>query len=247
MISKLLRKNTSPARIAGFTLSNFIGLAIVLVALQFYRDAGSIWSDDDSFIRSDLLVVNKKVTSSNTLGGSSAFTESEEADIAAQPWSRRTGAFTASDYRVLASVQSGGRGMSTYMFFEAIPDEFVDVPRSQWTWRPGSDEVPIILSKDYLTLYNFGFASSAGLPQMSEGLMSSIPLTLTLTSDDGTRRREVFLNRPYVGLLVPPGIWDHLHDFSSGAVVMVLSSGYFDESNYIRDYKDFLEYRKNNE
>ena len=51
MISKLLRKNTSPARIAGFTLSNFIGLAIVLVALQFYRDAGSIWSDDDSFTR----------------------------------------------------------------------------------------------------------------------------------------------------------------------------------------------------
>ena len=71
--------------------------------------------------------------------------------------------------------------------------------------------------------------------------------SFSVTIDDGTRRREVFLNRPYVGLLVPPGIWDHLHDFSSGAVVMVLSSGYFDESNYIRDYKDFLEYRKNNE
>lgn len=223
MISKLLRKNTSPARIAGFTLSNFIGLAIVLVALQFYRDAGSIWSDDDSFIRSDLLVVNKKVTSSNTLGGSSAFTESEEADIAAQPWSRRTGAFTVSDYRVLASVQSGGRGMSTYMFFEAIPDEFVDVPRSQWTWRPGSDEVPIILSKDYLTLYNFGFASSAGLPQMSEGLMSSIPLTLTLTSDDGTRRRVMhgrvagFSNRLNT-ILVPQAFIDETNaELGTGA------------------------------
>lgn len=189
MITRLLRKNTSPARIAGFVLSNFIGLAIVLTALQFYRDAGSIWSSDDSFVRSDLMVINKKVTSGNTLGEAATFTEAEVDDIAAQPWSRSVGAFTSSDYRVLASVESGGRGMSTYMFFEAIPDGFVDVPRSQWAYRPGSDEVPIILSKDYLTLYNFGFASSAGLPQMSEGLMSSIPLTLTLTGEDGTRRR----------------------------------------------------------
>lgn len=193
MISRLLRKNISPARIAGFILSNFIGLAIVLGALQFYSDASSIWKADDSFISSDYLVINKKVTSANTLGDSSSgFTDAEIAEIGRQPWTRRVGRFAANDYRVLASVRSGGRGMSTYMFFEAIPDGFVDVPRPQWDYRPGSAEVPIILSKDYLTLYNFGFASSAGLPQLSEGLMSSIPLTLSLTSDDGTRSRQLY-------------------------------------------------------
>lgn len=188
MISKILRKNTSPGRIIGFILSNFIGLAIVLGGLQFYSDASSIWSDTDSFIRTDYLVVNKKVTSASTLGQSDmGFSEAEIADIEAQPWTRSVGRFTANDFRVNASVQTGSRGMSTYMFFESIPDDFIDVPRAQWQYRPGSGEVPIILSKDYLTLYNFGFASSAGLPQLSEGLMSSIPLTLTLTSDDGTR------------------------------------------------------------
>lgn len=192
MITKILRKNTSPARIAGFILSNFIGLVIVLGALQFYRDANSIWSADDSIINSDFLVINKKVTSSNTLGAaSSGFSEAEIADIKAQPWTRRVGRFTANDYRVLAGIRQGDRAMSTYMFFESIPDDFVDVPRSRWAYRPGSDEVPIILSKDYLTLYNFGFASSAGLPQLSEGLMGSIPLTLRLTSEDGTRTREL--------------------------------------------------------
>lgn len=192
MITKILRKNTSPARIAGFILSNFIGLVIVLGALQFYRDANSIWSADDSIINSDFLVINKKVTSSNTLGAaSSGFSEAEIADIKAQPWTRRIGRFTANDYRVLAGIRQGDRAMSTYMFFESIPDDFVDVPRSRWAYRPGSDEVPIILSKDYLTLYNFGFASSAGLPQLSEGLMGSIPLTLRLTSEDGTRTREL--------------------------------------------------------
>jgi len=192
MIGKILRKNTSLARIAGFVLSNFIGMAIVLGALQFFRDARSIWTDDDSFIKSDYLVVNKKVTAANTIGSAtSGFTETEISDIETQPWVRRVGRFCANDFRVLASVKSGERSMSTYMFFESIPDNFVDVPRQQWTYRPGSDEVPIILSKDYLTLYNFGFASSAGLPQMSEGLMSSIPLRLTLTSEDGTRTRTL--------------------------------------------------------
>lgn len=187
MIAKLLRKNTSPARIAGFVLSNFIGLAIVLGALQFYLDARSIWQSDDSFIKKDYLVVNKKVTSANTIGGkSSEFTDAEISDLEAQPWVRRIGRFTSNDYRVYASMASGDRSMSTYMFFESIPDDFVDVPSSQWEYRPGSGEVPVIMSKDYLTLYNFGFASSAGLPQMSEGLMSSIPMQFTLTSDDGT-------------------------------------------------------------
>ena len=67
LISKLLRKNTSGARIAGFILSNFIGLAIIGAGLQFYLDARSIWDSDDSFIKTDYLVVNKKVTSANTL------------------------------------------------------------------------------------------------------------------------------------------------------------------------------------
>lgn len=192
MISKILRKNTSAIQIAGFVLSNFIGLVIVLGGLQFYLDARSIWEDSDSIINSDFLVINKKVTSSNMLGSSeSGFTEDEISELEGQPWVRNVGRFSANDYRVTARVEQGGRGMSTYMFFESIPDEFVDVPKGQWSYRPGSDEVPIILSKDYLTLYNFGFATSAGLPQLSEGIMSSIPLTLRLTSEDGTRSRDM--------------------------------------------------------
>lgn len=184
---RLLRKNTSPARIAGFVLSNFLGLAIILGGLQFYIDARSIWEDDDSFIRSDYMVINKRVTSENTFGGATGFSAAEREDIEKQPWVKRVAHFSTADYRVSASLMQQGRGLSTHMFFESIPGDFVDVPASQWRWREGDDEIPVIISKDYLTLYNFGFASSAGLPQMSEGLMSGIPLTLTLRSDDGMR------------------------------------------------------------
>ncbi len=187
IIGKLLRKNTSSARIAGFMLSNFLGLAIILGGLQFFMDARSIWEDDDSFIRSDYMVINKRVTSENTFGGETGFTADELEEIENQQWVKRVAPFASADYRVSASVTQQGRGLSTYMFFESIPGDFVDVPASQWGWREGSDEIPVIISKDYLTLYNFGFASSAGLPQMSEGLMSGIPLTLTLRSEDGMR------------------------------------------------------------
>ncbi len=190
-INKLLRKNTSPARIAGFVVSNFLGLAIILGGLQFYLDARPIWEDDESFIRQDYMVINKKVTSENTLSGATGFSAAELEDIEKQPWVREFAPFSTADYHISASVMQGGRGLSTNMFFESIPDNFADVPKSRWAWREGDDEVPLIISKDYLTLYNFGFAASAGLPQMSEGLMSGIPLTLTLTSDDGLHRLQL--------------------------------------------------------
>ena len=198
IISRLLRKNTSPARIAGFILSNFIGLAIVAAGLQFYLDARSLWESEDSFIKTDYLVVNKRVTSANTLGAEgsrSSFTQAETEEIVRQPWVRSVGKFTAADYKVYASLNQGDRGMSTYMFFESLPDEYVDVKSSAWSWK-GGKEVPLIISKDYLTLYNFGFASSAGMPQMSESIMSGIPLGLRLRSEDGNRTED------YVGRVV---------------------------------------------
>lgn len=192
LVDRLLRRNTSPARVAGFIISNFIGLAIVLGGLQFYLDARSIWQADDSFVSTDYLVINKRVTSEQTLGAAgTGFDEAEIRDLESQPWVRRVGRFTSNDFKAYMSVGGGDRGLSTYMFFESIPDGFVDVPSSRWAWRPGGNDVPIIISKDYLTLYNFGFASSAGLPQMSEGIMSGIPVQLSLRSEDGTRTRTV--------------------------------------------------------
>ena len=68
--------------------------------------------------------------------------------------------------------------------------------------------------------------------------------SFTVTLDDGKCKRSFFLNRPYQGLYVKPGLWRDLVDFSSGAVAMVLASDVYLQSDYIRSYEDFLEYRK---
>ena len=61
--------------------------------------------------------------------------------------------------------------------------------------------------------------------------------------DDGKLRRTFTLNRPYQGLLIVPGIWREIENFSSGSVCLVLASTLYDESDYIRDYKEFKEMR----
>lgn len=64
--------------------------------------------------------------------------------------------------------------------------------------------------------------------------------------DDGKFKRTFFLNRPNYGLLVPPGLWRELVNFSSGSILMVLASLKYDEDDYIRLYDDFLDFKSSN-
>lgn len=75
-------------------------------------------------------------------------------------------------------------------------------------------------------------------------LIVAVSGSFSVILDDGIVKRKFFLNRPYLGLLVKPGIWRVLEDFSSGSVCMVLASELYDSSDYIRDYQTFLDYRR---
>lgn len=63
--------------------------------------------------------------------------------------------------------------------------------------------------------------------------------------DDGSEQTTILLNKPFEGLLLKPGTWSHLVDFSSGAVALVLCSDFYDEEDYIRSYDKFIELKKN--
>ena len=78
-------------------------------------------------------------------------------------------------------------------------------------------------------------------------LIISASGSFTVTLDDGKCKRSFFLNRPYQGLYVKPGMWRTLEDFSSGAVCMVLASDVYKASDYIRTYEEFIDFRIKNE
>jgi hypothetical protein len=69
--------------------------------------------------------------------------------------------------------------------------------------------------------------------------------SFSVTINDGHVKRTFLLNRPYQGLLIVPGIWRELDDFSSGSVCLVLASHKYDEADYIRDYEEFIKYKYN--
>ena len=186
MVWCLLRRNISTGQLAGYAVATFVGLAILSVALQFYRDVISLWHDEDKLFGENYIVVSKKVSGFGGLFGSnsSAFSADEISDIARQPWSRKVGAFTAADFNVNASASLGGGRLSTSLFLETIPDEFFDITPREWDYDPQRGGiVPIIIPKDYLALYNFGYAASHGMPQLSESMIGMLPLKLSLSGN----------------------------------------------------------------
>ena len=112
----------------------------------------------------------------------------------------------------------------------------------------GEDNLPFSVSRIYY-LYDIpggetrGGHAHKGLHQLIVAASGSFDVLL----DDGINKKVVTLNRPYYGLLVVPGIWRELLEFSSGAICLVLASDKYDESDYIRGYEKFINYRVSSE
>lgn len=194
IIWKLLRQHISKGQLIGFAIANLIGLTIVLLAVQFYRDVRPVFDDEESFIRKDYLLITRAVTGAGAMMGSNGeFSEADIDDLVQQPWCRQVGRFLGSDFAIDARLGVGsGHAMRSQFFFEAIPDEFIDIDPAQWGFSPAKPEVPVIISRDYLSLYNFGFAATQGMPKISEGQAEMIPLEFTLS---GNGKRQVMPGR----------------------------------------------------
>ena len=106
-------------------------------------------------------------------------------------------------------------------------------------------DIPFEVKRVYY-LYDVPGGESRGSHAHKElsQLIIAVSGSFTVTLDDGNVKRSFILNHPYQGLYVVPGIWRDLEDFSSGAVCMVLASHWYDKEDYIRNYNDFIEYKR---
>jgi len=188
LIWKLLRQHISGLQLLGFFLANLVGMLIVLFAVQFYRDVRPVFTQDEGLIPGDYIILSKRISAMG-LGNNASFTEREIKDIKEQSFCKRLGGFTASQYKVNCYAGIDGvANFGTQMYFESVPDEYLDTKKEQWRWQEGNNFVPIILPKSYLTIYNFGFAQSRSLPKLSEGVISMIDMTLLLRGDGKEHR-----------------------------------------------------------
>ena len=184
LLWKLLREHVSVTQLVGFFVANLLGMLIILFGLQFYADILPLFQGKDAFFKREFLIVSKPVsTLGSLLGGKGTFSAREIQGFRDQPFTRQVGTFTSSLYDVSASIGMLGTGMQvgTEMFFESVPDDYIDVNAQAWTYEEGSRTISIILPRNYLNLYNFGFAQSRNLPKLSEGVLSMIRLEIRLS------------------------------------------------------------------
>lgn len=119
-------------------------------------------------------------------------------------------------------------------------------PRGNLTVVEQAKDIPFNVSRVYWTYDIPTDAERGGHAHIHcRELIVSVSGAFTVTLDDGCRRQQYMLTKPYEGLLVDTGIWRTLEKFSSGAVCLVLAEDPFDESDYVYDYQDFLTYKTN--
>lgn len=223
LVWKLLRQHLSIPQMAGFFFANLFGMIIVLLSVQFYQDVIPVFTAEDSFMRSDFLIVNKKIGTASTISGSSnTFSQTEVDDLAQQPFVSRMGKFTNANYKADVSMRVNGVSVlnNGEISFESIPDSFVDTPLRNWNYQPGEKTIPIILPRIYLTMYNFGFAQTHALPKLSDGLVGMIDFHIFVHG----KHREAQFKGKVIGfsnrlssILVPQAFMDWSNDtFASG-------------------------------
>lgn len=173
-----MRKHISIFELAVFFVANLIGMAVILAGVQIYNDFSPMLSGEKSLIGNDYMIISRPVERVGT--NAPKFTAEDIEELSEEAWVEGLGVFSASQFRVDGSIVFNGRRLSTMMFFEAVPDNFVDVDTEDWHFSPGDDVIPIVLPRNYLNLYNFGFSQTQDLPKITEDMIKRVELGLRI-------------------------------------------------------------------
>ena len=127
--------------------------------------------------------------------------------------------------------------------YEIIELPKITDPRGNLTVAEQMRNVPFDIKRVYWTYDVPGGESRGGHAHKAlYQLVVAMSGSFTVTLDNGWERKTILLNHPWQGLLIKPGLWRTLDDFSSGAVCMVIASELFYIDDYIYEYEDFIKY-----
>lgn len=190
MLHKLQRKTLVPTQMIGYTLTLFIGVTIILVSVQLFWDLKPMLFDGSAIFKSKSAVVSKRVNILTSIDKDRIYFSADEIEeLKTQKFTKEVSSFMNASFRIKARTpESGGIPVfSTDLFFESIPEKFLDIQPDDWKWDASQDFLPIIIPEDYLNLYNFGFAESQGLPVISKNTVSQVAFIIQI-SGNGKRK-----------------------------------------------------------
>lgn len=223
MLRRLLFQHQQAGLLTVAVVGAFFGMLMLLGALQLYLDVKQVFSSGDNLNGTQYLVINKQVNLLNSLfGGKKGFTPEDLAALKKIDGVQNAAPLTTSRFKVSVIMEAGSQGlpgMYTEAFFEAVPAGFMDVQAGGWDWREGDSLVPVIIPRDYMRLYNFGFAPTQGLPQLTEDVVGLVPFKIRVSGPKGTatfKGKLAGFSDRINSILAPQGFIDYANQKFTG-------------------------------
>ena len=186
MLKNLLLRTQHSSRLWAALIALCIGTTLLLLSVMIWWNFRELLygKDQNDTLGSTFLVIGKKVTQEN-MGNAKAtvFSLQDIEALKTAPQVQEVGIIASNRFPVYATL-GGKLAFATDLPLESVPDKFIDKMPDTWKWEPGDRDLPIIVSSQFLDIYNYVFAPSQGLPQLSEGSVKSIALTLKVGRGD---------------------------------------------------------------
>jgi len=186
MLRKLQQKTLIKSQLLAYVLALIVGTTLLMVIFQLYKDVKPILKEQTDVFSSKYAVISKNISAFKTFNKESIyFTPAQQEALRRESFVKNVVPFTVATFKI-GAFTTEGEGIPLFytdLFFESIPNKYLDINPENWLWDSTRSFVPIIIPENYLSLYNFGFAESQGLPVFSKGMISQIPFQLRLSGN----------------------------------------------------------------
>ena len=194
------------------SLGCLVGTILLLLAVQFYQDASNYLRENEG--PKNYFTINKKIEGGvlvNLGKKDKSFSQEELSAIRQLEGVKRIGGFVRNKFPLTLYIWPAGKvgwgaAAKTDLFFESIPDEFLDFVPLDWDWEENESIVPIMVPKFYLDLWNFGLAPSrVEYPPLSTEAAKGMPIEIFIGNDKQTTLsgRFVAFSKRINSVLVP--------------------------------------------
>jgi len=188
ILKKLLLRTQHSSRLWAALAALCIGTTLLLLSVMIWWNFHELLygKNQNDTLGSTFLIIGKKVTEQNVgIVNATVFSPKDIDSLKSAPEVQDIGVITSNHFPVYA-MMGGKLAFATDMPLECVPDNFIDKMPPEWNWQPGNLDLPIIISSQFLDIYNYVFAPSQGLPQLSEASVKSIALNMKVGSGEKT-------------------------------------------------------------
>ncbi len=196
LLNKIFRGRLSRGKLVSSILAFVVGLTMVLLSSDVYLKIKHVLSSGEG--NSHYLVVNKEVGRLNVLGGffssmSATINEATLEETREKPFVRKATPMVSCLFASQVRIDMPQfKGKYLEIPFEAVPDDYLDVRPSGWGWKEGEEMLPVLISRDFYNMYNFGLTVAKGYPQFTESDFKKVPLNIRVR---GNGKQKVYQAR----------------------------------------------------